>query len=271
MKKHLLALLGIVSLATMFYSIGHCQDMSFAKRLEVYAEDKRVASIEEARELLRSRKDQAALIILEKILAEQPENLEALWGKAEVLRRRRFYQEAEAVLKEILKRDPGHNPSLISLAYIRYKEDELKEALILANKVIKAGVGNKDNQALAYMMLGSINSRLFKKCFLFGKIKSAFNIKSNFFKARDLAPHLPEVHLALGTFYLLAPSFFGGDLNKALEELEAAVEIAPDFATACARLAQVYRKKGIEDKFHHFIERAKNLDPANEVLREIEE
>ncbi|MDD2752737.1 MAG: tetratricopeptide repeat protein, partial [Candidatus Omnitrophica bacterium] len=87
--------------------------------------------------------------------------------------------------------------------------------------------------------------------------------------AKGLAPDLPEVRLGLGTFYLLAPGFAGGNQKAALEELEAAVRLAPDFATANARLAQAYQKAGNQEKYNFYLALAKKLDPENEVIAEL--
>jgi tetratricopeptide (TPR) repeat protein len=225
--------------------------------------------ISKAFELLKVRKDSGALAIFEQVLIGQPENLDALWGKAEVLRRGRKYKESEDILEKILKKNPKHTSSLISLAYIRYKDDKLIEALRLVKESLQSSYADKENQALAYMMLGTINSRRSQKGWFFSKLKYGTQIKYYFLKARGLSWDLPEVHLGLGTFYLLAPAIAGGNLNKALEELNIALKIAPDFATVNARLAQGYKKKGDLEKFNSYILRTEELDPGNEVLKEI--
>lgn len=232
------------------------------------AEEK--ASLEEAFKLLTIRKDPEALKIFDKILSLEPTNITALWGRAEVLRRARDYQQAQSLLHKILDKNPRYAPGLISLAYIKYKDDNLNEALKLVNSALGNGCASKEDEALAFMMLGTINSRRSSKGVFFGKILYGTKIKGNFLKAKELAPGLPEVHLGLGTFYLLAPSVFGGSLNLAIEELELAVRIAPDFATANARLAQAYKKKGNLQKYNLYIRRTKELDPQNEVLKELD-
>lgn len=225
----------------------------------------------DAFKLLKNRKDNQALGIFEKVLTTQPDNIDALWGKAEVLRRKRDYKQAEELLNKILSVNPQHVPSLVSLSYIRYKDDKLNEALKLVNRVLKINSLDKENQALAYMMLGSINSQRSKKGWFFSKIAYGTQIKFYFLKAKELSPDLPEVHLGLGTFYLLAPAIVGGNLDKAFQELELAVKIAPEFATANARLAQAYRKKGNLERCNFYLQRTRELDPENEVLKELKE
>ena len=228
----------------------------------------KAASLEEAMTLLKNREDKKAAAIFEQVLKGQPDNIEALWGKAEVLRRSYDYKDAEKLLDEILKKDPKHLASINSLAYIRYRDDKLDESLKLVNQVLKC-CPDKENEALSYIMLGTINSKRSSKGGFFSKIKYGTQIKGYFLKARDLDPGMPEVHLALGTFYLKAPSIVGGDLDKAIQELEIAEKLAPNFATVNARLAQAYKKKGNMEKYKFYLEKTKKLDPDNEALKEV--
>ena len=227
------------------------------------------ASLPDAFLLLKNRRDKEALAIFDKILKEQPDNLGAFWGKAEVLRRDRQYAQAENILNQILKKEPQHAASLISLAYIRYKDNKLSKAQELAKQVLGGAYADKENLALAYMMLGAINSGRSARGWFFSKIRYGTQIQCYFLRAKELAPDLPEVHLGLGTFYLLAPGIVGGNLSKAIKELELAVKIAPDFATANARLAQAYKRKPDLGKYNFYVARAEALDPANEVLKEL--
>lgn len=276
-KRHLL--FGIILIAAVIYyftillSNKSCPlATNFPKeKLEFTQPDTEGKTIEEAFRLLKSRYDQEALLIFDKILKAQPDNLDALWGKAEVLRRNRSFIESEKLLNTILKKNPGHLASLVSLSYIRYRDDELDKALKLINKVLNNEYANKEDRALAYMMLGSINSRRSAKGWIFSKIKYGTSIRCYFLKAKELAPDLPEVHLGLGTFYLLAPTIVGGDLQKAMEELELTVKMAPTFATANARLGQAYKKAKDEERYSFYIEKTRQLDPDNEVLEELSE
>lgn len=220
-------------------------------------------------ELLRTRKDFQALAIFEQIYIQEQENLDALWGKAEVLRRARKFNESEKLLQEILDKNSSHVPSLISLAYIKYKNNDCAAAKKLLKKAIEAKNVDKGNLALAYVLMGTVNSKLSAKGWLFDKIGYGLQIKCYFIKAKELAPNLPEARLALGSFYLLAPVYAGGDLNKALIEFEAALKIAPEFATVNGRLAQYYKKTGNLEKYNFYVQRVKQLDPENEVLKEI--
>jgi len=228
-------------------------------------------SIDDSTEFLRQRKDKEALAQFDKILSIDPDNIEALWAKAEALRRQRKFYDSQLLLEKVLIKYPRHYPSLNSLAYIKYKDDDTRAALELVNKILASDDCDRQNRALAYMMLGTINSKISSLSGIFGKINYAMRIKGNLLKAKELAPELAEIRLALGTFYLLAPGIIGGDIDKAVEELTTAVEISPNFATANARLAQAYKIKKSIGKYNLYLARAKELDPGNEVVAELEE
>jgi tetratricopeptide (TPR) repeat protein len=230
----------------------------------------RPTTFKEAVELLKIRKDKEALAIFEQLLKKNPEDIEALCGKAEVLRRDRKYDQAQALLEEILKKDPNYISAMLSLSYTLYQKENFDRAQKLVNRIMQNGCETKEDEALANMLLGAINSKRAAKGWLLTKLKYGPKIQCYFLKAKELGPELPEVRLGLGTFYLLAPKVIGGDVNKAIPELEYTVRIAPDFATANARLAHAYKMKGDMEKYKEYMQRAKELDPENEAVKEIE-
>ena len=273
MKKYLFWVLIASALFLMLFleSKRQCPLSKSSPRQESTSlkEREEIKPLAEGLSLLKYRKDKEAAAIFEAILLKEPYNPDALWGKAEALRRQRDYQQAEESLTKILAQEPRHISALISLAYIRYKDDRLNEALKLIDNALDCQNINRENQALCYMMLGTINSRRSGKGTFLNKVIYGTRIKSYFLRAKELCPDLPEVRLGLGTFYLLAPAIVGGSLDKAIVELEETIKMAPDFATANARLAQAYRKKGFLDKCELYLKRAQELDPENEALQEM--
>ena len=219
---------------------------------------------------LQYRKDNLALLEADRVLSQDPDNLCAWWARAEVLRRKYAFKEAEAILTQILAKFPEHIPSLISLAYVRYHDGNFETAQGILKCVLQHQGLERGNKALVYMLMGSVNAKKASAGGLFSKIAYGTRIKGYFEKANTLAPDLTEVHLGLGSFYLLAPKIAGGNIDKAIQELEYAVKIAPDFATANARLAQAYKVKGNLEKYNFYLKRAKELDPENEALKETE-
>lgn len=218
---------------------------------------------------LKLRRDKLALLNIKKVLSIEPEDIDAMWAKAEVLRRNYKLKESESILNKILSVFPDHVPSLISLSYIMYHDYDFNKALGILKKVLGLPVSSREDTAMAYMLIGSVNAKRASGGGLLSKVIYGTRIKGYFEKAKAIAPGLSEVHLGLGSFYLLAPAIAGGNIDKAIEELEYAVKLTPEFATANARLAQAYRKKGNPDKYNFYIARVKQLDPENEVLREM--
>ncbi len=276
MKKYILIILVVIGLVGGLYVARQAGGYGLRKGTLAVSyqftpegiEQKKSSPFEEGMMLLKSRRDKEALAAIERALSQDPSNLEALWAKAEILRRNREYKESEAILNEILAKNPIHTPSMLTLSYIKYKENKIKESQGLVDQVLKIKNLDKEDRALAYMMLGAINSKSISDGWVLEKIIHGLQVKACFDKAAKLAADLPEVHLALGTFYLKAPGVLGGNLDKAIKELGTAVRIAPDFAEANARLAQAYKKKGKIDEYNFYIKRAKDLDPENEALTE---
>ena len=226
------------------------------------------SAFHEACTLLKAREDNSALLIFGEILKTLPDNNDALWGKAEVFRRQGRFEESEQIIKDIFSRDKHHKPSIISLCYIYCSKNRLKEALVLLQPVLSSKPIDNETLALAWVMLGTINSKKIQQAGLFRKITYVHDIRCCFEKAVYLAPDLAEPHLALGTFYYSVPRILGGNLNKAIDELMTALTLAPDFATVNARLAQCYKKKGLKTECEFYYLRAKKLDPGNEILKE---
>ncbi len=269
MKRFLLifALILIISLLSIINNLPKALKEIFRiKKIEHIKTAYRPDLIEQGLSMLRKRNDLDALGIFEAALSENPLNIDALWGKAEILRRQRKYNESEQILNEVIKINPSHVSSLITLAYIRYHENKLSLAMELIKKAINSKGIDSENEAMAYVMLGTINARLASDNSLLNRLKYSTKIKPAFIKAIRLSPNLPEAHLALGTFYLLAPSMIGGNINKALVELQYSVKITPNFATANARLSQAFKKIGDEEKSKFYLEKAEALDPNAEVM-----
>jgi Tfp pilus assembly protein PilF len=229
----------------------------------------KAVELNEADELLRVRNDKEAMKIYEMVLAEDPQNLPAMQGKAEVLRRARKFKDAEELYNRMEKIRPGNPGSLIGFGYIEYQAGRMDQAQKNFQQALKAPNISKRDQAIAYMLLGAVNSQR-SQGWLFNKLVYGTQIKGYFLKAYQLAPELPEVHMSMGTYYLKAPAIAGGNLDQALKELNIALEIAPDFATTNARLAQAYKAKGDLKNYNKYLQRTKQLDPENEVLPEIE-
>ena len=205
--------------------------------------EKALRPVDEALDLLRVRKNKDALVILDKVLLSEPKDPAAIWGKAEIFKRAGQSQLAELMFKEVLEIKPDYAPALTSLAYIRYKDGNLDAALNLARQAFIASADCRQAQALAYTLLGLINTARPFKGGVIARINRGLEIKSYFLKAVQLAPELPETHLYLGVFYLEAPLLEGGNRKQGIRELQSALEIAPEFTEAKKLLAQAHSQE----------------------------
>lgn len=268
MKRYILVLLILLAGVMPFFIFKDKLRQPLKQEKLVCGIDLKVCQ-ENILKYLKLRQDKLALGEIEKVLSVEPDDVCALWGKAEVLRRSYKFKESQALLKRVLSECPGHSASLISRAYIKYHNNEFEEALRILKGVLKQPNLERENLALAYMLVGSINAKRASQGGFLSKVVYGTRVRGFFEKARSIAPDLSEVHLGLGSFYLFAPGIIGQDIDKAIAELEYAVKLAPDFATANARLAQGYKKKGDLEKYNFYIQRVKELDPENEVLKEM--
>ncbi|MFA6350392.1 MAG: hypothetical protein WCY12_05680 [Candidatus Omnitrophota bacterium] len=228
----------------------------------------RAVKVLKAMEFLRIRKDRQAEEILDGILVLEPDNIDALWGKAEIYRRRYNYAQAKVLLDKVLRTNLKYYPAMISMAYIEFRSGKFERAQKMIEGVLKEGCADQDTQALSYVLLGNICSTRSSKGNLLEKMRFTPYIKPYLDKAMEISPDLSEVHLGLGSFYLLAPSLIGGDLDKAIEELEKAYSLAPDFATVNVRLAQAYQLKNNVKKYEYHLKKAEEIEPDNETLVE---
>ena len=88
-------------------------------------------------------------------------------------------------------------------------------------------------------------------------------------KAEALQPDNAGVLFGIGSYYLLAPGFAGGDRNAALDHLEKAVKADPLMADTYVRLAQAYKLKGNSEKYNVCLQKALEIDPQNELALDI--
>lgn len=220
---------------------------------------------------LNLHKDKDAENVFGRMLSIDPGSPEAKWGLAEVLRRQHELSESEKLLKEVIKLQPNFPPALVTLAYIKYTKLELNEAVRLASKVINLGLDNVDlsNFVRAYLIYGGTKGLI---AHWGGPLSKVFNgtvVLSYLRKAESLQPDSAGVLLGMGSFYLLAPTIAGGDLEKAQVYLNKAIAADPLLADAYARRAQLYRFKGDNKKYEEYLNKAQEIDPGSELAIDI--
>jgi tetratricopeptide (TPR) repeat protein len=220
---------------------------------------------------LNQHKDKEAEQSFNEILRLAPGTKEAAWGIAEVLRRRHELEKSETILKEVIRSYSDFSPAYISLAYIKYIKLDFEESVNLAYQVIRQGLDAVDasNYCRAYLLVGGGKGMI---AHFGGPLSKAINgtkIMPNLRRAERLKPDSPGVLFGLGSFYLLAPTIVGGDLDKAGDYLKKAIEADPLFVDAYVRLAQFYKLKGDNIKYQEYLDKALGIDCLNELALDI--
>ena len=217
------------------------------------------------------RDDREAGLAFSQILAKDPGNNGAKWGRAEVLRRLHRPDEAEELLKEVIKTDPGFSPAYISLAYIKYIRLDLEEALRMALKVMRQKEGELDqaNYVRARALYAGVKGLIAHYGGPLSKVINGTIVLPTLKNMERIQPDSPVVLFGLGSFYLLAPSLAGGDMELAGEYLERAVNADPKLADIHARLAEFYQAKGDKDKSGLYLKKALEIDPLNELALDV--
>jgi tetratricopeptide (TPR) repeat protein len=212
-----------------------------------------------------------ARAVFERVSRAAPDMPAARWGQAEVLRRAHELEESRMMLDEILAKDPVFYPAHLSRGYIAFMQGDFSATAKHAGAVMFRPEGEVDtsNYVRACSMYSGAKGMLAHYGGPMAKVTNGSVVLSTLKKAQRLQPEAPAVLFGLGSFYLLAPKFGGGDLDHAIEYLEKAVAADPLFADAYVRLSQAYKKKGNAAGATKSMEKALALDPKNELARDV--
>ncbi len=209
--------------------------------------------------------------IFEQMIAVDPDLIEAKWGIAECLRREYSIDLSHKMLEEIVAKDPDFFPAFISLSYIEFNLKQYNKAAKLANNVIRRGKKKADRHTLAraYLIFAGAKGMIAHNGGVLSAVINGAQVFTNIKRARTLIPDSAEVDYSLGCFYFLAPGAYGGNIDKAKEYLEKAIELDPMIIDAYARLAQVYKFNGDMDNFNYYLNLALTKDPKNFLANDI--
>lgn len=223
--------------------------------------------------LLNEHQDDSAAEVFKKILDQDKNYYWAEWGVAEVMRRKHELVKSAEILNKISSQHPDFAPAIVSLAYINYLQLNLKEAIKLSNLVISMGKDKVDlsNYVRSILMIGGAKGMIAHFGGPISKIINGTAVFPTLKKAEKLQPNSGAVMFGLGSFYLLAPSFAGGDPNRAKEYLQRSIKLEPLFPNAYVRLAQVYQRLNDKEKYEFYLNKALEIDPGNELALDIKE
>ncbi len=216
---------------------------------------------------LRQHKDAAA----QKTFESMPVSIQSRWGIAEVLRRQHRHKESGRMLDAIIAEDPSFMPAYLSRGYLYYLELRFNDAIRCARMVMRQPQGKTDvaNYVRAYSLYAGTKGMI---AHYGGPLSKAINgtvVLPMLRKAEKIRPESPEVLFGIGSFYLLAPSLAGGDIDRGIEYLRRAIALDPLLADAYVRLAQAYLFKKDQRQYALYLDRAFSIDPQNELALDI--
>ncbi|HQJ15612.1 MAG TPA: hypothetical protein PLJ26_03930 [Candidatus Omnitrophota bacterium] len=206
-----------------------------------------------------------------RLLSVDPQSVEGIWGKAEVMRRDHRYDQAEDLLVGIIEIDPDFCPAYLSLAYIRFAQARFEDSANYALTVVRKNSRDVDTStyARAHLIYAGAKGMI---SYFGGPMSHFINgiiVMPTLREAQEMKPDSPEVLFGFGCYYLLAPRGMGKNIRLAQYYLERLVEDEPLFPDGFARLAQVYKIQGDQKRYEQMLNTALELDPRCELALDI--
>ena len=128
----------------------------------------------------------------------------------------------------------------------RNDKKSAERALDDAIAAVEHSISLDEKSADAHSLLADLYGRKIGLGMFLGGPRFGPKISDENQRALALDANNPRVHASLGREYLMAPSLFGGDIEKAVDEFHAAIKLDPNFDEAYVWLAIACRKH--EDK-----------------------
>ncbi len=281
----------LISLTFGLFFLTQSSSETYAIQWQALHDESRTLTIGEINSRLKAEPDDNELLYLaglvylyeydysnaksafEKLLELDPESHEAEWGLCELLRREHKLNESSRRLKILVREHPDFSPAFITLGFIKYLTLDFHECIRLAEHVIDQGIENVDieNFVRAHLMITAACGMLTHHGNPFKKMIYGPRALRHLKIAEKILPNAAGTLFAKGTFYLLAPRFFGRDLDKAEKLLLTSIKKDPNFVDSYVRLAQVYKWKGNQEKYREYMLKARQKDPLNELLIDMDE
>jgi arylsulfatase A-like enzyme/uncharacterized protein HemY len=232
--------------------------------------------LSKARELGMSGEPEQGIAILNRIIAQDPDVIDAYFSLGNIYFRERRYQEAIQQFEIALTMKPDDSFAVINVAncYVGLHQPDRAEQFVL--DYLKKGL--QDSQL--FFLLGNINYRqkkydsaipYFRQCLsLNSESASAFNALAAIYYLKDdldqaeacsrdalrLSPKLSSVHFNLAQ--ILEKK---GQLEEAEAAYKAELDITPSHFKACFNLARLYRLEGRPDEERAYLEKGVAMAP----------
>ena len=110
----------------------------------LYAIEDRELLMEEARHLSWNKEYESAIVIYQKLLEKNPDDIEAAMGHAKVRAWSGDYEKAVKLYKEILKKDPNNKGALLELGRTLLWQGKYKESLKTLDQLLAIDPDNKE-------------------------------------------------------------------------------------------------------------------------------
>lgn len=186
--------------------------------------------------------------------------------EAIILMRDHRHADSRAVLDRILKRRPDFHPAKIVLAHLLYLQQDFEGALSIARELLSDRDELSNYHHLVSLLIAAGARGILAKRKPLTAIGAYFEVTGYFRQAERLLPDSAEFLYGRGSYYLLTPALFGGDLNRAIDLLERSRKLTPRNVPAYVRLAQAYRARGDQEACKQYLAAAARIDPKDELL-----
>ncbi len=178
-----------------------------------------------ARELGLQGKFKKAVSIIEEIIKEDPDVIDAYFTLGNLYFKENRFEEAIEYFFKALEKKPNDTFTIINIANSYIKMNKFKEA----EKIILDSIENVPPDSQLYFILGNINN--FQK-----KYDKAVKYYKN---CLELNPYSASAYSALGGIFIIQ-----NKLDEAEEYLKKALELNPKLTNVHYNYAQLFEKKG---------------------------
>lgn len=193
-------------------------------------------------------------------------------------------KQSETLILGFLKTSPNRTDLLWRLARNYFSigkitADEKQKLFIFENclNTAKRGMHVDNNSAENIYFMGLCLGNISLQRGIFSSLSNRGTLEKSMQRALKIDPAVEHAgpHRFLGVYYHVLPFFLGGDSEKAIQHLESAVTLAPDFAENHFYLGKVYFDKGHYSKadkaLRQFLLLAKSIKNDPELPKQIDE
>ncbi|MBN4079801.1 hypothetical protein JYT60_01040 [bacterium AH-315-C08] len=194
------------------------------------------------------------------------------------------FKQSETLVLHSLKNFPNRTDLLWRLArnYFRIGKrtvDKKQKLFVFENclNTAKKGMQIDNNSAESIYFMGLCLGNISLQRGIFSSLSNRDTLKTSMQRVIKIDPAVEHAgpHRFLGVYFHVLPFFLGGDSEKSIHHLEAAVNLAPDFYENYFYLGKVYFDRGQYSKAHKtlkkFLRLAKSIKNDSEMPKQIDE